>query len=927
MSFPLAITLEFFIDGVWVDVTRIDDDTHVLGLDGATAFTVTKGQSKFGASNRSPDSIIFDYLDNNAILNGQNPLSPYAGKIGQYTPVRVLIDATVVAIGELASIIPRWDDTGSRVVATITANSIDRRIGQGKKPLKPPAERTILAADPVAFWKLDDGVDATQAGSTLLNGLPMVLTGTMAFEAVDGPLGQGKRPELLDATSAYTGQLTGAVNLTSDTFWQIDVSVRGEPHSTGLNDQMNALGFDIADTTKFVRGELNLVHDNGASATQINVYFYDSAGNITTFLADSGYQVIDGDWHHITIKMSQGSGDFDMELWADGVIVNSASSISGSIGRVSVPYTPGRVVDGAVNNFTSLSVANLAVFNNDSDPAERYQGAIGHAGETAGRRLERLFSEHSIAFSAIGDLDDTASMGVQTQQTLLDLAYDAVEVDGGILYQKHDALEFVYRTRVSLYGQTPELEITYAAPTAHISPEFLPRFTDIARRNDVTFTRPKGSSARYIIPDDDPLHFTTQDPPVGMGTADVAEDRNVATDSQLNDHAAWWAHLGSWKETVISPLVIALHRPVWVADTARTAAVRALGIGDMVQTITTGAPRWVEYSSVRGLILGYTRVFAQFNDSFEFHTTPADAWEVEVTDADSTLVAAIDDNDTSLKVATSAGDAWSTTDEPYYWHIGGDAMKVTALVTDTVVFIAAGTVDHDDNATVTPGIPAGMTPDVGQALLGFAAIRNSGTGTVNLPTGYRELARVANLLVFGKYYVTGDTTPSVSFTGGAAGATTTAVLTGWSGISLELDDGDYLSLIASPQYILNSSAQNVAWPALSVRRTGSASMIISWKQDDSTDFAGPGVMDAELVDASTTTGDDQSISWYVKHNAPDLAAGSIVVSGGAAAISRAITLALRPLQTATVERGINASAASHAAGDAIHAWRLGLNAL
>jgi hypothetical protein len=291
------------------------------------------------------------------------------------------------------------------------------------------------------------------------------------------------------------------------------------------------------------------------------------------------------------------------------------------------------------------------------------------------------------------------------------------------------------------------------------------------------------------------------------------------------------------------------------------------------------------------------------------------------------LVAAIDSDDTSLKIATSTGPEWSTTAEPYHILIDGEAMTVTAMSTDTPAFIAAGTVAHANNASVTPGLPAGMTPDVGQLIIGWAAIRNSGTGSPNLPAGYSQIGASGNVLAFAKYYVTGDAAPTISFTGGVANADTSARLFGFSGLSRNLDDGRYKATNPSPQAQLNGSAQNVAYPALSVRRDGGVVLYLFWKQDDATGYAT--VADAEILDNSTTTGDDQSIAadYDIYTTATDVAAGSVTVTGGASAISRAIVLALRPLQTATVTRSVNGVSKSIAADKAVHGWRMGVLAL
>lgn len=297
-----------------------------------------------------------------------------------------------------------------------------------------------------------------------------------------------------------------------------------------------------------------------------------------------------------------------------------------------------------------------------------------------------------------------------------------------------------------------------------------------------------------------------------------------------------------------------------------------------------------------------------------------------------TLALAIDDNDTSLKLATSAGMPWLTGSplaKPYYIQVGGDAMKVTTMVEDTPAFIAAGAAVHGNNASVSPALPAGITVDTAQALIVAAAIRNSGTGTVNLPANWTDLANFGNLRVFGRYYTTGVTAPTVTFTNGVANADTTAQMAAFSGLSLALDDGTYAATAVSPQTQLNGSAQDVAFPALTIRRAKCGCILVIWKQDDWTSVATPAAFDAEIGEPDTTTGDDQGIAWYydLQSTATDIAAGTAVVTGGAAAISRAIVFALRPLQTATVTRGINSSATSHAVGDAVRSWRMGVNAL
>lgn len=207
-------------------------------------------------------------------------------------------------------------------------------------------------------------------------------------------------------------------------------------------------------------------------------------------------------------------------------------------------------------------------------------------------------------------------------------------------------------------------------------------------------------------------------------------------------------------------------------------------------------------------------------------------------------------------------------------------------------FIAAGAVAHGNNASVQPALPAGLIADTDgthqQLMILVAAIRNSGTGTVNEPAGWTTLANFGNVRVMGRTYATGDTAPTVTFTGGAANADTTARIAAWRGAMP--------TLFGTASTQLNASAQNIATPSLTITQQYALVLVIGWKQDDTTgaDFSAFTGF-TEVFDESTTTGDDQSLNmaWAFQTTPPaNIATGTITMGGGAAAISRAIVLAV-----------------------------------
>jgi hypothetical protein len=215
-----------------------------------------------------------------------------------------------------------------------------------------------------------------------------------------------------------------------------------------------------------------------------------------------------------------------------------------------------------------------------------------------------------------------------------------------------------------------------------------------------------------------------------------------------------------------------------------------------------------------------------------------------------------------------------------------------AITNPARAFIGAGTVAHNVNASVTPGLPSGLVADsdggLQQLMVCVAVIRNSGTGTVNLPAGWTDLVNFGNVRVFGRTFITGDTAPTVTFTGGAAGEDTTARIVAWRGAQP--------TVLGTPGTQLNGSAQNVATPALTITTQYALVMAIFWKQDDTTgaDFSAFTGF-TEVMDESTTTGNDQSLGMaYAFQTTPaaNIGTNTVTISGGAAAISRGIVLAV-----------------------------------
>lgn len=210
-------------------------------------------------------------------------------------------------------------------------------------------------------------------------------------------------------------------------------------------------------------------------------------------------------------------------------------------------------------------------------------------------------------------------------------------------------------------------------------------------------------------------------------------------------------------------------------------------------------------------------------------------------------------------------------------------------VTYTAVmsFVAVGTVAHANNASVTPGLPAGHA--TGDVLLMVAAIRNSGAGTPNTPSGWSRLLDMSNFVLFGKVDGGAEVAPTVTFAGGVANADTTAQIAAFRGVQL--------TPVGTPAGQLNGSTQDIAAPGIAnigVTLNGGLNLWVGWKQDDWTSVA---VVSGgtELGEPSTATGDDQGVVWDYRILAKttpfsNLSVRTFTVTGGISAISRAGTV-------------------------------------
>lgn len=924
-----TVTLEFDISGtgIFTDFTRISDTCHVLTDKGSSGIVISRGRQ--GMSGRiAPQSVSLEYIDNEALLYDENGESPYYRQLVEFTPMIITIDdgigPDIRIYAELAAIRVKRIEQGN-VIISIEGAGVKRRLGHGvwQRPLRSCAYRALSAsdndADRVFYAPLEEASGATS----------LEVFRNQGFASFSGAVTFG----------GYTAAPSAERMLTFGAAGQVEFII---PTYTSTMHKVCVL-FTTPATSLPAGTAILRMYCIGGNVDYIDLDYGTTADGTLRFLAYKNGSLVDDanfvGWsghiinRHFFISLEFEQNGANLETGV--LIVNSDSELFNSDPLTSV--TIGRVerIVGAPEDCNGLSMGQLIV-GTDTTAFSNYISSIGldgtavlgtrgFTGEPADDRISRLcqeegVNEFTISSSQYGGSDGTR-LGPQEVKPFLELLELAAETDGGVLYESISNDSLIYMTRRAMMNQHPQYSATYAM----LVPPLLPSRDDSGKQNDVTVKNTAGSNGRYTIPDDDYLHYSTQIPPTGMSPVPGSANLNLGDDGDCELQAAWRAHHGSWRGGGRIPsMVYNLSKAVIAGNSVVLNKMIGLTPGQLIYQGTIGATKWLPPNHVLGILQGYKESFGQLGRELAVSITPGDSWEIKLPDSDASILANdIDANDIELFVDPGElGPSW-TLDDRFYAQINGDVFKVTASFDETPTFINAGAIASANNGPVTPALPAGITENVGQSLFIWATIRNSGTGVPDDEAGWTTIAAFGNTKLYHRYYTTGVTAPQITFTGGVANADCLARMFAFSGVSRSLCSGTKSAPAAATQ--LNSSAANVAYPALTLARDGTAMMFV-WKQDDATGYAPPGSM-TEMADNSSTAGDDASVAAYYQLSATDFAAGSITVTGGAAAISRAIVLAFRPLQSFIVTRDVVSNATSHSAGDAIHAWRQGVTGL
>jgi hypothetical protein len=647
------------------------------------------------------------------------------------------------ATGEIVSWRPSWvnnADGGVVMVADVEAVGVLQRLQRPQASLQSVAYRGLTSSIDssylVAYWPIEEKSGASP--TTLFT--PYSTTGAVAYPInglvdpfpygsyTDHPASERMLSFSVDQRiDAYLPTYTNTGETKIFALWSIPSGLSGTERQL-YRIYTSGGSFDYVDLVlNVVGGTIGLNAWSGGSVTKSSSggYFSDLIGEpvaIGVEFVESGGSVLT----HVYTYGPTNIGD---------VSATWTTSTFGVVTKITV----GDRRISAVSDLETISFGHFAIAKDTSAFSKLVSstapyGFRGYVGETAGARFARLCEEEGQDYVLAGTASASEAMGAQTPDTFYNLLSGCVATDQGVMFEPRDSLAIGMRTRRNMCGQR-SLPLSY--PSGHLSGDFLPVDDDRFLSNDVTVSRPDGGSGRYVIPNGDLEHLSTEDPPSGAGRYAETRTLNAYTDDRLTFLAQWNAHVSSWRGQRYPSVEVDLARSDLENDPATCVAMRGVSMGDILEITTTGMPGWVSENPAKLLVRGSVETISKLSHRFRFNCAPGYPYDTSVyidtgglvnallsrRDTDvSKLSGAHNSSTTTLTVESSGGIVWTTTSADWdatisggglYIEVGGEIMQVTNITgasspqTFTVTRSVNGIVkSHADDTPVRAAYPA-----------------------------------------------------------------------------------------------------------------------------------------------------------------------------------------------------------------------------
>lgn len=653
----------------WTDISA-----YVRTADGARV-SVNRGRRNDSGST-TPATATFDLNNDEGRFCTQNPSSPYYPLLAVNTPVRISVSTdsgstwSVRFSGYLSKLPTSWRGPGgSDSWVSVTADSILRRLGKqgSRSPMRWTAPRlTSGGTGCIEYWPMEDGEDATEVASYFPSGIPMTASGSIELGASSPPSGSQATPQSdYQFMVANPPSLTGIVRPYTDTgSWSILGIFKVDAESSVSQVLVDA---DIN------HGEGSTDPDQIRMHIQTNKLVLSAYQEDTTLLGSYATAVLspapnDGNWHAVAITANQDGADVDFAFHYEGNVYafTVANKTIGTVRKIGFPTTP------ITTEADLIAVGHLVVYDDNlpavttQDYVDAMTSHLTAAGERVDIRLLRLQAESALIHS----IDTIASeggmlefVGSQSDGNVISAIEDAVEADGGILYEPRDfadeSLQYLSRSGLC--------ENAIGIPA-------------------LTLTQ---SDFAIIEQGDDDYYLGTQVTVSGAGSSataasatvenEISLSQNVRFADRLPDLAGWALYQGTRSDYRYPRIRILLH-----GATSQIAPWKTTELGDRV-LITDPPPGVVD--DIDMILEGYSESYSQHEWTVELYCSPASRYRIAKLDdttygrmdtAGSRLVNALTSSATTMDVESYEGAEWTTT-AGFDIGVGGERMTTSAI--------------------------------------------------------------------------------------------------------------------------------------------------------------------------------------------------------------------------------------------------------
>lgn len=758
------VVVELLVGGEWVDLTA---DGYVMVRDDSGHIKITYGIQGGEGSQTDRATATLQLRNTDGRFSPRNPTGPYYDTLNwRSAQIRVSVPdgnggKSYRIWGKVSEWAPDSDRSGNDVWVDVTVNGILQQLAQGPAPERSVVFQAVtdpLSSSVVAYWPCEDASGATRLSSALTSGSEMTWTGTLALASYDGFAASDPLPDLTSAVLSG-----GVARYDEPTATQVRFLARIPPD--GLADGKVLASIDQADFGGNQFWELYY-----STTTRSLVLRQCQIDGALLGVELSHDLDVRGRLLYVSVELEESGASVNRAVRLKDVNTGTVYSVTDTAAATALSRVTkvefGRASRSAVGPFGTQYLPGVAIGHVTVEDMVTAIDALGTRlnpiGERAGRRIERLCGEESIALDWVGDLDDTVPLGAQGRQNTLSLIQESVLADGGLLYENRQVLGLGYRTRASLQSQDPALTLSY--PGFNLAEVPVPVDDDRQTQNILTVTV-GGVSGTYE--ETDGVLGTEA---IGKYGESAGLTLNLASSdaATLRDHAAWRVHLGTVDEDRFPKISVNLaHSSI---TPAMKRAILALRLGDRVQI--TSPPSWMAPDTIDQLVLGLEETITHFEHRLTFICAPSspyntigslDAISARIDTDGSVLVSEVSSSGTSLVVAPSAGEEtlWTTdtADMPFDVRVGGEVMRVTAVadwLSDTFTRVAAsswGTADSGQAWSVSGGSASD-----------YSVSGTVGVHTLTTVTTTRRSFISTSILDFDYY---GDLTTSATATGGS----------------------------------------------------------------------------------------------------------------------------------------------------------------